>query len=929
VSPRTSKLMLAVVGGLLLAGCGPKGEELYARAAEALENGDARAAVIDLKNLVESEPQNARARALLARALLATYERSAAEIELQKAIDLGAPESVTLLTACQLRAVKNEFEQVLEQCRPEAGAPEDEAELMIVQGTALLGLDRAADARQLFQAARAKAPGSLEAALGEAMAVRTVDGTGAAVKYLEGLSGELGQHPRYWVSLASLRSGAGDDAGAEQAYQASLAQLDKRNDVRYRLLTLGGLVETQLRLGKLEAADTTSARLFELAPRNAYAMKLRGQVLAATGKVDDARGLFEKVVGDDPGDYDARLMLGLVNAQQGNLDQAEANFAAVVSNQPQNTRAHRLLAELRTRLGNPEATLSELRSALNQTGNDPGMLAMAGRLSLQSGDRGQGLAYLAAARQGEQVDTTTRLQVANGYLVAGELDLALETLQSIESTGDEDPLARQRDAMLLLTLLRKRDEEGLDKQAKELLARSGSDPQVRNIVGSVYAAAGRAVQAREQFEAAAKLDPKDIQSQMNLARLDLAAGQPDAARGHLERILALDPQNLGATLGLALAASLNKDAAASEKHLRKAVTDHPESVSAQLALAQHYVGAGKNDAARASIEQAVSANARNPDFLAARGIVMLATRDAPAAVASFEQALALAPTRTDLSVNLARAHLANRDQKAALATLDGALKESPRDLSTLAFAASLSLATNELERAAGYVERVRQVAPDSTTTYQLEGDLAMAQKRYREALAAYEKADPSGRNRAVTLGRFTAAQRAGLPEADAVLERWITEHPDDVPAITSLAEYRHGRGDLAGAARAYESGLSRKAGDAILNNNLAVIYDLQGDKRALATARAAHEAAPQAPAIKDTYGWLLLRAGKTEEALPLLESVAAEMSDNAEVQYHYAAALAKAGRKSDALPVLKNALGGTLPPEARSDAETLLAELTR
>lgn len=929
MKPRRSTLVLAVVGALLLAGCAPKGEALYARAAESLEKGDARAAVIDLKNLVESEPQNARARALLARALLATFERSAAEIELQKARDLGAPASVTLLPDCQLRAVKNEFEQVLEQCRPQAGAPEDQVELMIVQGAALLGLDRAAEARQVFQDVRAKAPENLEAALGEATAVRVMDGPEEAVKYLEGLADGLGQHPRYWVALASLRSATGDDAGAEQAYEASLAELDKRNDVRYRLLTLGGLVEAQVRLGKLDAADATSARLIELAPRNHYAMKLRGQVLAATGKVDDARGLFEKVVADDPGDFDARLMLGVVNAQQGHLDQAEANFATVVANQPQNARAHRLLAEVRTRRGDPEATLTELQSALNQTGNDPGMLAMAGRLSLQSGDRSQGLAYLAEARQGEQLDTTTKLQVANGYLVAGELDLALETLESIESTGAEDPLARQRDAMLLLTLLRKRDEEGLDKQAKALLARSGSDPQVRNIVGSVYAAGGRTAQAREQFEAAAKLDPKDIQSHMNLARLDLAAGKADAARGHLERILAQDPKNLGATLGLALAASVNKDAATSEKHLRKAVTDHPGAVAAQLALAQHYVSVGKPDAARASIEQAVSANPKNPDFLAARGIVMLATRDAPAAVASFEQAVALAPKRADLSLNLARAHLANGDQKAAFATLDAALKESPKDLATLAFASSLSLATNEVERAAGYVERARQAAPDSTATYQLEGDLAMAQKRYRDALTAYEKADPSGRNRAVTLGRFTAAQRANLPEADAVLERWITAHPDDVPAITSLAEYRRGRGDLAGAARAYESGLGQKANDAILNNNLAVIYDLQGDKRALVTAKTAYEAAPQAPAIKDTYGWLLLRAGKTEEALPLLESVAGEMSDNAEVQYHYAAALAKAGRKSDALPVLRKALGGTLPPDARSDAQTLLAELTR
>jgi putative PEP-CTERM system TPR-repeat lipoprotein len=790
-----------------------------------------------------------------------------------------------------------------------------------------MGLGRAAEARQAFRAARAKAPSDLEAALGEAAAVQAAEGPAAATRFLEQAADGLDQEPRYWLLLARLRSVEGDFAEAERAYEASLTALDKRNDVRDRMLTLGGLVETQVRLGKLEAADATSSQLLKLAPKNHYAMKMRGQVAGAMGKLDEARGLLEKVTADDPGDYDARLMLGAINAQQGNFDQAESHFAAVAANEPQNARAQRLLAEVRTRLGNPDATLAQVQAALGPTGNDPGMLAMAGRLSLEAGDRKQGLAYLAAARQGDaDMDAATRLQVANGYLVAGEIDQALETLRSIEGTG---PLAQQRDAMLLLTLLRKGDEAALDEQAKSLIEKSGSSPQVRNTVGSVYAAAGKTTQAREQFEAAAKLDPNDTQSHMNLARLDIAAGKMDAARGRFERILALEPTNLGATLGLGLVASLDKDAATSEKHLRKAVADHPDSVAAQLALAQHYVAAGKPDEARGSIDRAVSANQKDPDFLAARGVVMLALRDAPAAVASFEQAVALAPKRADLALNLARAQLANRDPKAAFATLDASLKGSPENLGTLAFAASLSLATGETEKAAGYVERARQAAPGATGTYQLEGDLAMAQKRYREALAAYEKADPSGRNRAITMGRFNAADRANLPEADAVLARWVAAHPDDVPAISALAEHRRARGDVAGAVRAYEEGLRHKPGDAIINNNLAVIYDLQGDPRALASAKAAYDAAPNAAAIKDTYGWILLRSGKTEQALPLLESVAGELRDNAEVQYHYAAALAKADRKAEALPILKKALGGVLPPEARKEAQELLADLNR
>ncbi|MCM2311708.1 MAG: hypothetical protein NDI84_09905, partial [Steroidobacteraceae bacterium] len=61
---------LIALGAILLMACSPKGEALYARAEKSLASGEVRAAVIDLKNLVKDEPDNAKARALLADALV-------------------------------------------------------------------------------------------------------------------------------------------------------------------------------------------------------------------------------------------------------------------------------------------------------------------------------------------------------------------------------------------------------------------------------------------------------------------------------------------------------------------------------------------------------------------------------------------------------------------------------------------------------------------------------------------------------------------------------------------------------------------------------------------------------------------------------------------------------------------------------------------
>jgi hypothetical protein len=53
------------------------------------------------------------------------------------------------------------------------------------------------------------------------------------------------------------------------------------------------------------------------------------------------------------------------------------------------------------------------------------------------------------------------------------------------------------------------------------------------------------------------------------------------------------------------------------------------------------------------------------------------------------------------------------------------------------------------------------------------------------------------------------------------------------------------------------------------------------------------------------------------------------LPDNAEVQYHYGAALAKSGKTDEAAPLLKKSLAGQLPAPAKADAEKLLRQLAK
>ncbi len=311
---------------------------------------------------------------------------------------------------------------VLADCQPASGPEKDRAQLRVVQGLALLNLKRAAEAKPEFEAALAADPANLDALLGLASATFATDGRQAVQPVLERAPEELKKRSRYWMAVGGLEMDAGDFAAAEQSFQKALDRASESKKGPERVSALAALAEAQMRQGRLEDARATTAQLSKAAPKNLQVKQLTAQVEAAAGNLDEARSLLEEVVNKQPGNYQAKTLLGMVNLQQGNIGQAEVQFAEVVAEQPNNVQAQKLLAEARGRVQTPAATLASLKASLDPATADAEMLSMAGRLSLEAGDQKQAMSYFsqAAAQMGPDTLPATQLEIASGFLRAGE-----------------------------------------------------------------------------------------------------------------------------------------------------------------------------------------------------------------------------------------------------------------------------------------------------------------------------------------------------------------------------------------------------------------------------------------------------------------------------------------------------------------------------
>jgi cellulose synthase operon protein C len=218
-------------------------------------------------------------------------------------------------------------------------------------------------------------------------------------------------------------------------------------------------------------------------------------------------------------------------------------------------------------------------------------------------------------------------------------------------------------------------------------------------------------------------------------------------------------------------------------------------------------------------------------------------------------------------------------------------------------------------------------APQSPIVPRLEGDLAMAQKRYKDAVADYAKAADASSDTALVVAQFNAARLAGLANPQKVLESWLVQQPQDVPARIALAEYLGASGATERAIAEYESALKALPGNAILLNNLAVQYQKQGDARALATAEQAYSAAPDNPAIQDTYGWLLVETGSLDKGLQLLRRSAKTLANVPEAQFHLGVALAKKGETAEARRLLEQVVAGPATDDIKNEARRVLGTL--
>ena len=917
---RGTCMMLGLAAVLALGACGDDGQALqehFDRGREYRSEGDIRAAVIEFKNVLQIDPEHAEARWLLGRSYLDLGDGASARKEIERARDLGFASPETNRAMVQALLLEGRFEDAL--ARIDRDAPgELDAEWLALRGQAEIGQRNLDKARDAFEAALRSNPSHVGAHRGLAQ-VSLLDGdTERAGQQIDKALESDTDDVQTWLLKGELELSMRDAEAAERSFERALELSTTGASARI------GLARALLAQSKTDAADKQLAALAKMSPNHPTVNYLRALAARQRNDLGATQAALREVFRVAPNHAPSLLQAGQVHYMQREFEQARDALDRYLGQQPQNTAAKKLLAAVYIELGQPEKAVELLGPMASQVPDDPQLLAMLGTAHMSRKDFSSGKAYLGQAADLAPEAAAIRTQLAISHLATGD---SADAIAELEAAVENNPEFSRADVLLILTHFQNREFDKALVAANKLAEKQPDNPRVQNLLGAAYEGKQDYTGARQSYRKALELNPDYATAALNLARMDLRDGKRDEARAAYESILEHHPDQPVALVALAKMASEDGRAQEGIALLERAMEKNPRAVQPRLIMANYHLRRGQPREALALAEEAFAIAPQLPSAALILGRAQIATGSTDEALATLSELAERYPDSADTHMQLAVAYGQKRDVANTRRALERVLELQPDNVLATVGLGNLALRTGKLDEAMTTAKALQKSQPKSPAGYTLEGDVLMARSRPAAAASAYRTALGKAPSSANVLKLFAARSRAGEADASTTLSDWLKDNPNDTAVRLALASTLHQRGERARAMAEYEQVLESQPSSVLALNNLAWLYYEDGNPRAIELAERAYDRAPERAEIIDTYGWLLVKHGRVEKGLNLLEKAAQRAPGNGDIRYHLAAGLAEAGDTSRARRELTALLESGVNFSEKQAAQALLNDL--
>lgn len=895
------------------------GEEYLQRAKDKQEQGDIRGSVIDLKNAVQKDPDNAQARWLLGQAYLRSKLADSAIKELETAGNLGVSSTALQGDLAEALLLKRDYAKVLSLAHIDSQAsPPQRARAMQLRADALFGMGKVSEACALYVQAIETDPKLAKAHVGLGTCAYTEGKPDTAQEHVQRAIALDGRNPDHKLILALLARARGDLNGALQAYEQALKNEPANIDA------LSGRVLTLLALNRPKDAEKDIKALRKAYPKHFIVNYLDAAVAARNQQFEKSRDLLQENLRSAPNHLESLFLLGAVNMQLEHYTLAAQNLNEVLRLAPGSIPARTLLASLHLKREQPKAAYDVLLPVLRGK-PDFTQLGLAGEALLQMGRTSEANALFREAAKLDSRSGAPALAMGRASL---QQDNVSEALDFLQQASHFEPTRLRAELFMIRTLWQQGDRPAAMNRLAELEKSHTNVADLPLLRGSMLFESGDHAAARAPFEKALGIDPKNTRTILALVDVDRKAGRHTQAQERLAKALKAKPDDEALLLASAIQASQKGQRDEALHLLERAAKASPSALLPQQFLVQAALAAGQLQRAQSIARTYADSQPGSREAKILLANTQFAVRDFDTAIAGYKRLLADTPTDPSLNLQLGLALLSTDRIGEARDVLKKAVAASGEAFAPLHALASLEARTGNHARAQDLASKLHTKFPQSEAGLSLLGDIAFRQQQYAKALDAYQRAMAIRAGSPLMLKLADTLDRLNRPtEAESRLADWVNRHPDDGNVRQAYADRLSARGNTASAIEHYEFLLNKQPQSVPVLNNLATLLTTANPPRALKLAQSAHGLAPALPHVMDTYGWLLVSNNRATEGLPYLEKAHRALPMQRSINFHYAAALSKVGNTSQAKRELEKLLATKASFPERQEAVVLLRTL--
>lgn len=903
---RLSALWLTVA----LTACTPKSaEEQIANAMQLVAEGEKVAAIVELKNAVITEPNNAEARFQLGRLEFEQGLWEESEKEIRRALDLSYP--VVDAYPILIRSIfyQNDFDRVLMEL-------ESKPDIQDAQVTSTLALfEYLSKLKSGEQDPVIPAESLKQEELLIAQSYQTLEqgNPAVALNITQKFTTPSIEPFEKLILKGMIHSLQYDHVNAIIAFNEALDIYPSYHVARFLLAEQ--LIEDK----QLTRADEQIERLLQLNPNSGHANYLKSLVYFYQDNYEQALQLANVALQNDAKPALASFVAGTSAYRTGRLESALRYLNTAASTLPPSHPTHRLLAQVKLELGYVEDVASSLDGLSIEPGQGAEIYSLAALQKLQKGQRAESERYLSKARSLDPNNPVSLLR--EGFILLD--DNQASAVDSLAKALDIDP--NLSEAWVLLAQA-KYEESGL-ASALAIADQWGELSPINGefLKGILYLRDEQETEASRHFSQVLKYDPENTAALRYMMIGNARQDKFKEAMEYAERLLALTPndlQNLIDVVNIKIGQGQESEL---EEYLTKRIKAYPDATAPVSALAFIYLRADKPDKAISLMKKVE--DPQNFGIYQALGDAYVEKGDFGQAIETYKDWTDKFPTDRRGWYRLISTYQFMNNFDGAMETTQQARTYFPNDKRLVLLEAHLAASTGRFAQSKRAISILEEDGSELAALAHTRGLLALNEKRYPDAVklltASYEN------NPGFAVSRLLAFALAGAKDPKTglgYLQTEVDKAPDNTLYKFVTAEYASANGFLNEAISMYERILTEKPNDFAALNNIAGVHTQLGNyDKALAAAKAAFSQAPESEFALDTLGYVLIKTGDVKQGRSYIEKALGKAANNKEIQLHAAEALILDGDKVRA----KNMLGRIYPttPAQKSMHKALLKQL--